>query len=140
MFKIKILTIGKNKEKWLQEALDLYTSRLRAIASISFMYIKDNHQLISLLKKESYIILLDSQGKHLSSTEFHNMLYEELEKNGSHLTFVIGGPEGLPKSLLTAHHSISLSSLTFTHQIARLILLEQIYRATEIAKGSQYHK
>jgi 23S rRNA (pseudouridine1915-N3)-methyltransferase len=112
------------------------------------------------------VVLLDPRGQALTSEEFASCFYGWSESGGSRLTFVIGGAEGLPDELRSQPSSnissnssnrkmmmrsstlsssdrptlISLSSLTFTHQMARVLLMEQIYRATEIRKGSDYHK
>ena len=83
----------------------------------------------------------DVVGIQCTSVEFAARLYEALEAGGSRLTFYIGGAEGLPPSLKAdPKRLISLSKMTFTHQMARLLLVEQVYRATEIRRGSAYHK
>ncbi len=136
MIIIKIISIGKTKEVWLEQALGEYTKRLASKAKIEFVLVKDNSQLVQQIEKEKLCICLDPKGKTMSSEEFSDYL----EKGGSRLCFVIGGPEGLPANLQGKYPTISLSRLTFTHQLSRLILLEQIYRAFEILKGTPYHK
>ena len=94
-------------------------------------------------EKKHKIILLDPLGKMCSSETFSDKMYEWLEEGGSRLTFVIGGAEGLPDDLKKEggrQEMLSLGMLTFTHQFARILLIEQIYRATEIRKGTGYHK
>ena len=90
------------------------------------------------------VVLLDPRGKSKSSEQFSEDLYEWLNEGGSRLVFVLGGADGLPPELKSqATRSfllLSLSTLTFTHQFARTVLVEQIYRASEIKKGSGYHK
>lgn len=140
MIKIKILTTNKTKEKWLDEAILEYIKRLKQNYELTFIYAKDNEHLADLSQKEPYIITLDLNGKALTSPEFSTFLMHHIEKSGSRLAFIIGGAEGLPKNLKTANASISLSKMTFTHQMVRLLLVEQIFRADEIAKGSPYHK
>ncbi len=140
MLKLKIFSIGKTKEPWLEDATTLYLQRLQAFMSVEFVCCKDDEQLRSLVEKEKAVLCLDRQGKNVSSEEFCDILYNALESGGSRCSLVIGGPEGLPEALRSRYPLLSFSKLTFTHQIARLILLEQIYRATEIRKGSKYHK
>lgn len=142
MHKIKILSIGKTKEAWLEQALNEYIKRLQPIASFEFVWAKNDKQLLELTAKESYFICLDANGTLMSSEKFSGYLLDRLEKNGSRLTLVIGGAKGLPAELKSRSgvELISLSPMTLTHQAARLILLEQIYRAFEIARGSKYHK
>jgi 23S rRNA (pseudouridine1915-N3)-methyltransferase len=140
MLKIKILSVGKTKETWLEEALNEYIKRLKPIASFEFVWAKNDAQLQELAERESLIVCLDPNGSLMDSGQFSVFLHEKLQEGGSRLAFIIGGPEGLPKSLKQKSQLISLSPLTLTHQLTRLILLEQIYRAFEIARGSKYHK
>jgi len=140
MHKIKILSVGKTKEKWLEEACGEYIKRLKPIVQFEFLWAKDTPQLIEWVKKEPYFICLDPAGQLMDSLQLSKFIVRSLEKGGSRLTLVIGGAEGLPQEIKAGATLISLSPLTFTHQITRLILLEQIYRATEIDKGTQYHK
>jgi 23S rRNA (pseudouridine1915-N3)-methyltransferase len=139
MYKIKIITIGKTKEKWLDDALEEYLKRLKPIALVEIVLAKDDPQLVQMASKEPLVICLDPVGKSLTSELFSTFLIENLQKGGSRLAFVIGGADGLPASLKT-QPALSLSPLTFTHQMARLILVEQLYRAFEINRGSPYHK
>lgn len=141
MFKIKIYTIGKTKERWLEEALEEYTQRLKATLSIEWVLAKDDQKLLELAQKEPLLLCLDPKGVSVTSEEFSRLFYSSLIQGGSRLAFVIGGAEGLPAPLKQkGSRLISLSPLTFTHQLTRLILLEQIYRALEIQKNSSYHK
>lgn len=140
MIKIRILSVGKTKEPWLEEALDEYVKRLKSTLQIEFAFAKNDTQLLEWLAKESRVIALDPQGKLLTSEAFSIFLYDQIEAGGSRLSFVIGGPEGLPQTVRQNSLLLSLSPLTFTHQLARLVLVEQLYRAVEIAKGSPYHK
>ena len=141
MYKIKILTIGKTKEPWLSLALEEYTKRLKPSLSIEWCLAKQDEQLALLCEKEAHYICLDPQGKAFSSEAFSAFLQQKLLEGGSRLSFVIGGAKGLPERIkLRAAALLSLSPLTFTHQLTRLILLEQLYRSLEIARGSSYHK
>jgi 23S rRNA (pseudouridine1915-N3)-methyltransferase len=140
MLKLKILSVGKTKEKWLEDACDEYLKRLKPIVQIDFLWAKDTSQLIEWVKKEQSYICLDPAGRLMDSVELSHFFMSQWEKGGSRLTLIIGGAEGLPKEIKQNATLISLSPLTFTHQITRLVLIEQIYRATEIDKGTQYHK
>lgn len=138
MFKIKVITQGKEKTSWLAEALSEYEKRLQKDFIFIWHLAKDDKQMESLLSQEKFICL-DSQGKSLTSEKFSLKLFTLLEKYGSRLTFCIGGPNGIPSHIKKkADFILSLSSLTFTHQMTRLLLLEQIYRAEQIRKGSPY--
>lgn len=141
MHKIRILSIGKTKESWLEEAINEYLKRLQSTAELEFVWFKSNEQLLAAANKESNLICLDAEGQQFNSEQFSSFLMKKLESGGSRLSIIIGGAEGLPISLKNSSNPlISLSLLTFTHQTIRLILIEQIYRAFEIAKGSKYHK
>lgn len=140
MYKITIFSIGKTKEKWLQDAIEEYFKRLKPIAQFEFILAKDDAHLIDITKNEKELICLDSQGQMMTSEEFSVFVHEQLQRGGSRLSFVIGGPEGLPQALKSKKALLSFSPLTFTHQLVRLILVEQLYRAFEIEKGSSYHK
>lgn len=141
MYKVKVYTIGKTKEDWLHEALEEYEGRLKSSLALEWILAKNDEQLKQFLEKEATFICLDPQGKSYSSEEFSQFLIKALEDGHCRLTFVIGGAEGIPAALKAKARSlISLSKMTFTHQITRLILVEQIYRALEISKGTAYHK
>jgi len=140
MLKVKIFSVGKRKEKWLEEGIREYEKRLESTVRFQFLYSKDDQQLISLVKRETLLIGLDQKGAVLSSQQFSHFLQNCFVQNGSKAGFVIGGPEGLPKELKDQLSLISLSSLTFTHQMTRLIFIEQVYRAMQLMQGSPYHK
>lgn len=141
MLKIKVFTIGKCKESWLSDAIDDYTRRLQGQLSIEWIIVNENSKLIHLLQKEPRYIALDVRGQSLSSEAFAHFIQKELIAGGARLSLAIGGSDGLPPEIIeNASARISLSPLTFTHQMTRLILLEQLYRAFEILKGSPYHK
>lgn len=140
MHKLRILSVGKTKETWLEEALDEYIKRLSKTLSIEFVWAKNDEQLIQLASKESMLICMDAAAKPMDSETFSSFIVKKFEEGGSRLAIVIGGAEGLPTPLKQRPILISLSPMTFTHQLVRLILVEQIYRAFEIDKGSRYHK
>lgn len=140
MYHIKVLSVGKTKESWLQSAIEEYLKRLKSTVKFEFIWAKDDEQLISLSEKETRLVILDPKGSLYTSEKFSQFLVKELERGGSHLAFVIGGADGVPQSLKNRGPLISFSPMTFTHQITRLILIEQIYRGLEIARGSSYHR
>lgn len=140
MLQIKILSVGKTKEAWLEAALQEYIKRLKPTASFEFLWAKNDEHLLGLAQKEALIVCLDPAGELMTSYQFAQFMQKKMIEGGSRLAFVIGGPEGLPPQLKQNHPLLSLSPMTLTHQLTRLILIEQIYRAFEIAKGSKYNK
>lgn len=158
--KIRIIAIGKIKENYLKEGIQEYISRISPFCDIQIMElpdqpVKDNpnysdiekvknlegKKVLQLLKSNDFVINLDLNKKEMDSIEFSNYLIKKLELGGSNLTFVIGGSYGLSDELKArANDSISLSKMTFLHQMTRLILLEQIYRAFKIYNNQTYHK
>ena len=141
MLKVKVIAMGKCKEEWLRMALAEYEKRLSPFLEIVWIQPKNDAELIDLLLLEQRYIALDPQGDLMQSIEFSSKLHKFFEKNGSRATFAIGGTDGFPPGAYQQSAlRWSLSPLTFTHQLTRLVLVEQIYRALEIAKNSPYHK
>lgn len=140
MLKIKILSVGKTREQWLESAFQEYSKRLKNCIHFTCLWAKDDSQLVEWSLKENFYLCLDPLGRSFTSENFAAYLSTCWQKEGSRLTFIIGGAEGTPLKVKQRGELISLSSLTFTHQITRLILIEQIYRTIEIHKGSNYHK
>lgn len=141
MYKIKIATVGKAKESWLEEGLSEYTQRLKPFAAIEWILAKNIEKLKQIVKQEGSYLCLDPAGKLQTSEQFSHFLMKRLEQEGSRLLIVIGDAEGLPSEIKqNASALLSLSPMTFTHQMTRLILLEQLYRGIEIARGTAYHK
>jgi 23S rRNA (pseudouridine1915-N3)-methyltransferase len=150
--KVNIRIVGKKSggEPWLDDGYGMYQTRLRpSNVEVETTWHKDNQGLIKGVNSDSSkghtLVLLDPLGLTRTSEKFSDQLFEWLDRGGSRLSFVIGGAEGLPSELKYPADGkkpsmISLSSMTFTHQMARLLLIEQIYRGTEIRKGSGYHK
>lgn len=135
MYKFKIITIGKIKEQWLKNAIYEYEKRLTDRAKIDWILLKNEKKLKDQIEKEKIFICLDQKGKSYTSKSFSKLI----QKNN--ISFVIGNDIGLPLIIKNkAFLTISLSNLTFTHQMTRLILIEQIYRSLEIIKNSNYHK
>lgn len=140
MIRIKILSPGKNKDAWLEDALQEYLKRLSPIAEFELIWTKDEKTFEKLIREEKQLICLDPNGKMMDSVAFSDFFLKEVESGGSKIVFAIGGSEGFSEELLKGRKLLSLSPLTFTHQMTRLILVEQIFRAFEISKGSKYHK
>lgn len=140
MQKIRIFSIGKTKEEWLDSAIKEYLNRLKSTHTIEFIWAKNDAQLVELATKEPLLICLDEKGSLMTSEQFAVFFQKNLEQGGARLAIAIGGAEGLPIQLKSPYQQISLSPMTFTHQLVRLVLIEQIYRAVEINKGSKYHK
>ncbi len=159
MLTINIICIGKIKESYLKDAIKEYSKRLSKYCKLSILELPDekipdklnqnisndikNRESTSILnhiKKDSYIICLDLNGKELSSEEFSNNI-ENLSLQTSNITFVIGGSLGLsPDILQKAHQKICFSRMTFPHQLIRVFLLEQIFRGFKISNGETYHR
>lgn len=158
--KIKIVTVGKLKEKYLKDGIAEYSKRLSRFANLEMIELADEKtpdrasdsenqkilelegtRILSKIGDRDFVIVLAIEGKTLSSEEFSKQL-EQAPINGfSTLTFVIGGSLGLsPQVKKCANLSISFGRLTLPHQLMRLVLVEQIYRAFTIQQGSPYHK
>ncbi len=140
--RVKIVSVGKTKEAWVATAIDAYVSRLRGSLEIEQLAVRDDAALAAAIERTAEpCILLDERGGGCTSVQFGERMYAALEAGGSRLSFFIGGAEGLPPELKRDRSRLlSLSTLTFPHQIAKLLLVEQVYRAAEIRKGSGYHK
>lgn len=138
MFKVKVIAQGQCKESWLLEALAEYEKRLRGQLTIEWVIVLREEELIQKALAEKQIIALDLHGELLSSEVLSKKLFLSW---GSRPVFVIGGPDHLPLKIAQhAQFRWSLSPLTFTHQMVRLLLVEQLYRALEISQGGKYHK
>ena len=144
--KIRIIAIGKIKEKFTQEWTQELLKRIPKYCQIEIFEQKElgsmedeAERILNLVKPEDYLIVLDVRGQNISSEELAVLLNQKLmQKN---ITFVIGSDKGISQKVLQkANYRLSLSRMTFTHQIARLLLIEQIYRAMTIIKGEKYHK
>ena len=150
---IKLICIGKIKEKYLKDAILEYKKRLSKYTKLDIIELPDiNYPEIDKVKKEEgqlilkhlktndNIIVLDINGQELTSIELTNKLCK-LEEINSNITFIIGGSYGLSDEVKKrASYSLSFSKLTFPHQLFRVILLEQIYRTYKIRNNENYHK
>lgn len=154
---IKIIALGKIKEKFLKDGIDEFLKRLRPYASLEILElvpieIKDENlvakvldeeaeKILAYIKPQSYVITLEIEGKMLSSIEFADKIKKLTNDGVGEIIFVIGSSCGLsPLVSNRADFKMSMSKMTFLHQFARLILVEQIYRAFKIIKGETYHK
>ena len=157
--KIKIYCIGKIKEQYIKDGISEYIKRISSYSNVEIVEVADskvrdnpnrsdiekakNEEGERVLKqlKSDYLIGLDLNKKEPTSEEFAEFLLSKLVEGGSNISFVIGGSYGLSDELKKrCNSSISLSKLTFLHQMTRLILLEQIYRAFKILNNETYHK
>ena len=141
MSRYQIIAVGKVKKKWIQSGLELYLNRL---PGLRITEIKDSTQkkealaIKQALKKNELLITLNETGKSFTSKEFASKLQES---NNQLITFAIGGASGLsPEINESASWQLSLSPLTFPHELALLLLVEQLYRAQTISRGGPYHR
>jgi 23S rRNA (pseudouridine1915-N3)-methyltransferase len=137
--------VGKKSagEDWIAAGCEEYEKRLSALMTLQTHFYRNDDELLKAVKSISKgtIFALDERGKEYTSHQFTDVLYQKgFEEGGSYVHFIIGGAVGLPKEIKSSYPCVSLSKMTWTHQMARLLLIEQIYRATEIKKGSNYHK
>lgn len=139
----KIVAVGRVKERFLQEGTAEFVKRLGAFDNISIIEVKDSNveeegEKILKAAGDDYVIALAIGGKELSSEEFAGFVKKNSDRK---VCYVIGGPEGLSKKVLEqADYSLSLSRMTFTHEMARFFLVEQLYRAHMINAKRKYHK
>lgn len=155
--KIKIIALGKIKEKFLHDGINEFLKRLTPYASMEIIElnsieIKDENLMLKILEQEgdkilaqikpnSFVITMEIEGINLSSEGFAQKLKEITNEGYSEIVFVIGSSCGIAKTVSDrANFKLSLSKMTFLHQFARLLLIEQIYRAFKIQKGETYHK
>ena len=154
--KISLITVGKTDVKWVREGLDLYVSRLshyvpftldeipelKNAASLSRSQVKEKEGELVLrrIKDADEVILLDERGREMRSVELVAFLEEKISRGGRDLVFVIGGAYGFSDRVYgRADAKLSLSRMTFSHQMVRTIFAEQLYRAFTIIKGEPYH-
>ena len=155
--KIKIIALGKIKEKFLKEGIDEFVKRLTPYTSLEIIelnpieikdenliekiLLQEGEKILSNIKNDSFVITLEINGKQLSSEDFAQKINEITNNGISELVFVIGSSCGLSSIVSNrANYKLSFSKMTFLHQFARLILVEQIYRAFKILKNETYHK
>lgn len=157
---ISIICVGRVKEKYLRQGMDEYMKRLTSYAKVEIMEVPDEKapenlsenemeqikeregkRILAKIAPDAYVIALAIEGKQKSSEQFAESLDKLATYGNSKISFIIGGSLGLSDEILTrANEQLSFSQMTFPHQLMRLILLEQIYRAFRIIKGEPYHK
>lgn len=150
---IKIICIGKLKEKYLKEAEEEYLKRLKKYTAIELIELpdsiiddekialeKEKDQILKNIKPKEYVITLEIEGKELSSIELADKIDKTLITN-SDITFIIGGSYGIHSSIKeSANYKLSFSKMTFPHQLFRILLLEQLFRSYKILNNEKYHK
>ena len=150
---IRIICVGKIKEKYLIDAIEEYTKRISKYSKVEIIELQDESQgeidkikrlegmkIEKYLSSKDYVISIEIDGKNLNSEEFANLIDKELIEY-SNITFIIGGSYGIDDSIKEkANYHLSFSSMTFPHQLFRVLLLEQIYRAFKINNNESYHK
>lgn len=159
MLNINIVCIGKIKENYLKDAIAEYSKRLSKFCNLNIIELSDEKlpnkindsiiseiknkecsKMIQAIKKDSYIMCLDLKGKEFSSEEFSQKLENIALNFNSSITFVIGGTLGLNEEILSlANEKICFSKMTFPHQLIRVFLLEQLFRAFKISNNETYH-
>ena len=150
---IKIICVGKIKEKYLNDAIEEYKKRLSKYTKLEIIEVSDidnpSKDIVLLKEKEliekyidirDFVITLEIEGNMLSSVELANKI-DNIFNNSSTITFIIGGSYGLHKDIKNrSNYKLSFSKMTFPHQLFRVILLEQIYRVFKINNNESYHK
>ena len=154
--KITLLTVGKTDKDWVKQGTEIYASRLKHYISFSINEIpelknvsslsreqiktKEGELILKNVKPTDDVILMDEHGKEYTSVEFAGLLQNKINYEGKDIVFVIGGAYGFSEAVYKrANSKISLSRMTFSHQMVRAIFAEQIYRAFTIIKGEPYH-
>ena len=160
MLNINILCVGKIKENYLKEAINEYSKRLSKYCNLNIIEVADEvvpnklsdnvieeiknkeaSKMLEQLKKETYLISLDLKGKQYTSEEFSQKIQDIAVQGNSSITFVIGGTLGIGKEVLDkSKEKICFSKMTFPHQLIRVFVLEQIFRAFKISSGETYHR
>ena len=154
--KITLLTVGKTDKDWVKQGMDIYVSRLKHYIPFSITEIpelknvsalsreqikaKEGELILKNVKPADNLVLLDERGKEYSSVEFAKVLQDKINYEGKDIVFVIGGAYGFSEDVYRrASSMMSLSRMTFSHQMVRAIFAEQLYRSFTIIKGEPYH-
>ena len=148
---VTVVAIGKKHEAWVSEGIQRYQKRLKKPFMLEWVLLphsslegdsarqEESERILSRLDSYDYIVLLDERGRQLDSLSFSSLLRAQLDRSAS-VVFVIGGAYGVTDAIRQKAHLVwSLSPLVFPHQLVRLVLTEQVYRAQEISRGGQYH-
>ena len=151
---IKLVVIGETNNKNLKVLIDQYINKLNHYIKFDLIVIKDQkkklpesiqikkegEKILSILKKNELIILLDENGEHKSSVGFSKFIQTKLNSGVKTLTFIVGGPYGFSNEIKAiSTHQLSFSKMTFSHEMIRLFFTEQLYRAFSILKNEPYH-
>ena len=149
---IKIITVGKIKEKYLKDGINEYLKRMQKYAKVEIIelqdedfdinktLLKEKEKIEKYIKEKDYVVTLEIDGEELSSIELSKKI-DNIMLNNSDITFIIGGSYGLHDDIKKrSNFALSFSKMTFPHQLFRLILLEQIYRSFKILNNETYHK
>lgn len=156
MVKVKFICIGKTGKSFLEEGENEYLKRLKHYIPVERIEIPDlknqkkltfeqikeleGKEILAKIQSGDQLILLDERGKHYSSVDFANFLQQRFNSGGKALAFVVGGAYGFSEEVYAAASAkISLSTMTFSHQMVRMIFFEQLYRAMTILKNEPYH-
>ena len=154
--KITLLTVGKTDKDWVRQGLDIYVSRLKHYIPFSIVEIpelknvsalsndqikiKEGDLILKNLRPTDDVILLDERGKQYTSVELAGIIQDKISYAGKDIVFIIGGAYGFSDTVYQrANSKLSLSKMTFSHQMVRAIFAEQIYRAFTIMRGEPYH-
>jgi len=151
---IKLVVIGETNNKNLKVLTDQYIDKLKHYIKFDLIIIKDHkkklpesiqikkegEKILSILKKNEFIILLDENGEHKSSVAFSKFIQKKLNSGIKTITFIIGGPYGFSSEIKSiSNYELSLSKMTFSHEMIRMFFTEQLYRAFSILKNEPYH-
>ncbi len=145
--KIVILSVGKEKDEVSDDLIRHFEIRLLRYLPLEWLYIthdttkeKEGDKILSLIKKEDYVVLLDEKGKDMKSEALAELVENRMVDSVRRMVFIIGGAYGVSDKVIDrANHVWKLSSLVFPHMLVRVIVLEQLYRALTIIKGEKYH-
>ncbi len=153
MYKIRFIWVGKIQDSYIRLGVEDYISRIKPYAAVETVVTKavapvrgiehaktaETRSILKHLAPDDYNVILDEHGDQCTSTQLASWLQETQQTRSTRINFIVGGAYGLDLSQLNDHKKLSLSSMTFTHQMVRLFLLEQVYRAFMIINRRDYH-
>ena len=138
--KVKVLFTGKTTDPWIRQGVEVYAGRIRHYVPFELIELRDDSQILKSVRNSDHLVLLDEHGETFSSLDWARNLEQKIAHLPKDMVFVIGGPYGFsPDVYSRADEKLSLSRLTFSHQMIRLIFAEQLYRACTIIRGEPYH-
>lgn len=145
--KLVILSVGKEKDSLSEDLTKHFEMRILRYLPLEWIYLshestkeKEGEKILSALKKEDYVVLLDEKGKDMTSIAFAELIENRMVDSIKRMVFIIGGAYGVSDAVhIRANYSWKLSSLVFPHMLVRVIVAEQLYRAMSILKGEKYH-